>query len=241
MWKLYDELIEGIPEGLTVEDFAVGKYWSFVKAGGNVGLAMTTSGDSRPWETDSAIIGLPLKTLAHTVKSWNLPEASLGMAAINAWYNSLERLEKLHCSRSKENSSIWDLPIEGKRVGLVGHLRLPQEILDTAKSVRILERNPQDGDYPDCACEYILPECEVIVITGSAFVNKTMPRLLALSRHAAVILTGPTVPLSETMFSYGVNRLAGMIVLQPDDARFHVLKGAFGPPHFAGERYCFDV
>ena len=37
---------------------------------------------------------------------------------------------------------------------------------------------------PDPACEYILSEQDVVIMTATTLINKTMPRLLALSRNA---------------------------------------------------------
>ncbi len=34
------------------------------------------------------------------------------------------------------------------------------------------------GEYPEAACEYLPPEMDFAFITGSATVNRTMPRLL---------------------------------------------------------------
>ena len=59
----------------------------------------------------------------------------------------------------------------------------------------------QPGDYPDSACEYVLPTCDYVFISGSAFVNKTMPRLLELSRDAT------STPAAPLLLEYGVDHL----------------------------------
>ena len=86
-------------------------------------------------------------------------------------------------------------------------------MLSVAQEVVILEREPKPGDYPDSACEYLLPDCEVVLITGSASVNKTMPRLLELAKNARIVLTGPTVPLCPRLLDLGIQRLNGSVVL----------------------------
>ena len=86
-------------------------------------------------------------------------------------------------------------------------------MLSVAKEVVILEREPKPGDYPDSACEYLLPDCDVVLITGSASVNKTMPRLLELAKDARIVLTGPTVPLCPGLLDLGIQRLNGSVVL----------------------------
>ena len=62
-----------------------------------------------------------------------------------------------------------------------------------------------EGDYPDSASESLLPECDYVFITGSSFVNKTIPRLLELSRNATTVMIGPSTPASPILFDYGVD------------------------------------
>jgi len=59
---------------------------------------------------------------------------------------------------------------------------------------------------------YDLNEQDLIFITGTAFINKSMPRLLQLSEKAKLILMGPSVPISQVLFQYGVDSIAGMVV-----------------------------
>ena len=47
-----------------------------------------------------------------------------------------------------------------------GHFRNVERKLDGISDLYILERRPSDGDYPDSACEYILPGVEYIYATG---------------------------------------------------------------------------
>lgn len=122
-------------------------------------------------------------------------------------------------------------------MGLIGHLRMPPGTLDAAKQVYILERHPKPGDYPDSACEYLLPECDTVLITGSSMVNKTLPRLLELCKNAYVILTGPTVPLCPALLDFGIDRLAGMVVTDKAGARRHAAECLDGPPYPYGRTF----
>ena len=72
------------------------------------------------------------------------------------------------------------------------------------------------GDYPDSACEYILPEQDYVFITGMTLVNKTLPRLLQICRDAKVSLVGPTVPLSPVLFGHGADNLSGFVCTEPE-------------------------
>jgi len=140
------------------------------------------------------------------------------MAVINACFNTPQRIDALGCRET--GSALEGVELKGRTVGFVGHLvkhsGITEELLAPVKQYYILEKEPKPGDYPDSACEYLLPRCDLVVITGSASVNKTMPRLLELCKGAEVILTGPTVPLCPELLSLGIRRLNGCAILERD-------------------------
>ena len=209
---IYDALIDGIDSDARVDSAVVGTRWTAVTAGGHTGIAMTVGVESCPRMFPKGIVDLTLREAAKAVKSWNLAEASLGMAAINAFYNTPERVRSLRAAEPYENYCTRGLELRGKRVAMIGHMVYPESALAGIERLYILEREPQKGDYPDSACECLLPQCDLVLITGSALVNKTMPRLLELSKNALTILTGPTVPLCPALLGQPVCRLAGMAV-----------------------------
>ena len=49
-------------------------------------------------------------------------------------------------------------------------------------------------------------------MTATTLINKTMPRLLALSRDAFVCVVGPTTPLTPLWFDLGVDLIGGLVV-----------------------------
>ncbi len=212
----YEILLEEQPDkDLRVERIVHGVAWTAaVLQNGQVGVAMHTLGETRP-RTLPTLEGLSAGEAARAALSWNFEEAGEAMAVLNACFNTEERLEALGCRYTA--SSLEGLDLSGKKVGLVGHLvhhgGLTEQMLSVAKEVVILEREPRPGDYPDSACEYLLPDCDVVLITGSASVNKTMPRLLELAKNARIVLTGPTVPLCPALLDLGIQRLNGSVVL----------------------------
>lgn len=104
------------------------------------------------------------------------------------------------------------LPPKAKKSRSSGHLVLQPDALKGASEVYIIERDPKPGDYPDSACEYILPDCDIVIMTASAAINKTLPRLLELSKNAVSIIIGPTTPLCPELKALGIDRLSGMVV-----------------------------
>lgn len=213
----YDLLLTGMEHSdLTVRRIVHGYSWTAAElSDGSVAAAMHTEGDSVP-RLFPCLEGLPVREAAQAVLSWNMEEANEGMAVINAFYNTPENAARL-CSPSPLPASLFDgIDLTGKVVGVVGHLvcpgRIPEAALDGARRWFTLERSPRPGDYPDSACEFLLPEADVVVITGSAAMNKTMPRLLELSRNADVIITGPSTPMCPALLPLGIRRLCGLVV-----------------------------
>lgn len=103
-WRLYDELIEEIPDDIEVVDYALGVNWSFLEAECGSGIAYTLTGGSKSSNRHD-FRGCSLKEVAAFSKSWRFDEATIGIAALNAWYGRLENLESMgamfdkHCDK----------------------------------------------------------------------------------------------------------------------------------------------
>ena len=159
--------------------------------------------------------------LAQYAKSDNVLEASIGMAAIN----SLIDIDETRCV---EENAFDVLAKEGrdKSIAIVGHFPWTPELKKIAKKLWILEQRPQEGDLPAAAAEEVLPQADVVAITGATFINHTVERLLDLSKNSFVIILGPTTPLSPVLFGYGVDILAGVKVVEPEKTIRSISQGA---------------
>lgn len=240
-WELYDELIKGIPDELTVDEYVTSGHFAYLRSGERCGLAHNTKGTSRPSLLNGDPKGMPLKEIAALSKSWNMQDATMGIAAINAFYNDRNRLKTQGVvindasdvplkERKAKNPTDGDLEyLRGKKVGLIGHFRNIEHKLGGIASLYILERNPSDGDYPDSACEYLLPEMDYVFATGMTMINKTALRLFELKgEHTHFTLMGPSSTLSPLLFSYGVDSIAGFVVTDPDHVRSVIAKDIGG-------------
>ncbi len=217
MWGIYDELIALIPENLEVKGFLAGLHWFLVRSEGT-GMAMSLHENLHIRVSGGMISGTPVKETAQKIKAWSNFEASIGLAAINSVVNAPCRVTEAFgtCIKPGPEKNIFERMkdrISGKKVAAVGHFRNMEQIAPVCE-LSILERLPEEGDLPDPACEYILPEQDYVFITASALINKTLPRLLELSRNAFVILQGPSTPLTPCLFKYGIDMLAGTVVLE---------------------------
>ena len=221
MWQLYDALIEGIDDTRRVDYACCGAWRAWVESEGRAGMAsllvpgMTASA---PTGELAQYRGKKLRDMAKLAKSWDAREASLGVAAINAYYNDVRSLE---CGKAQlfpvggEDGDIFEqmLPyVKGKKVATIGHFNGIDQLYGPECEFTVFEREPRPGDLPDTAEEYLLPRMDLVFITGMALTNKTLPRLLQLTSGCRVVMTGPSTPLSDILFDFGVDTVSGLAV-----------------------------
>ena len=238
-WKMYDLLIEGVPDDALVTDYCLGTHWSYLEAECGMGVSFTTRGGAM--RTDKRDLrGMPLREVAALAKSWCFEEASIGVAALNAWYARHELTDELGATydeavdlpdgtiRKIDAFELYRPEIAAKgdaNVTVIGHFPHVDRIAEYA-NLTVLERNPGKGDTPDPACEYVIPSQDYVFMTGVTIINKTAPRLLELAEGVTTIMVGPSVVMSPVLFDYGVTMLAGSVVADPEKTRFAVKTGA---------------
>lgn len=181
------------------------------------------------------------------MKSWDMLQASMGMAACNAWYNNCENLSLLGMDLSDKKAgsgdSIFNEPLDsltGRNVAVIGHFPYIEKQLGDKCNLSVLERDPDGADYLDSACEYILPEQDFVYITGMTMTNKTLPRLLTLCQSAKTTLVGPSSPVTPVLFKYGVDCIAGFCITDIDMARALVSQAAHTEIFRCGKRITFS-
>ena len=249
MWELYDDLIKGIPENLTVDELVCGCRNSYVRSGNGSGMENYYLCDTRMPMFTKNLIGAPLREVAECVKSWNLVEASIGVAAINAYYNNPEVARKngVEFSDSKlVEDRVFDPfimsqnQVKGKKVTVLGHFPLLERLFEPICDLSIIEWEPEDGDYPITAYEYLLPESNYVYLTCRCVMDKTLPRVLELSKNAErITMVGPGTPLAPVLFDYGIKELSGFMI--KDHARAsRVISGAEKVVIYTtGQKVCF--
>lgn len=204
---IYEDLVRlvGYKAGKTeVRDVRVGTTWTAVRTD-RTGLSLTYTLPRDEIENSGELIGKSASHLLEFAKTFNFLKLTVGLATINSLITPPENLEKINILEFiKENAT-------GKKVVFVGHFCGVEEIKPVAKELIVLERNPQEGDLPDTASEYVIPEADIVAITGSTFANKTIERLLQLSKGLTIVF-GPSTPLSDILFDYGADIIGGSII-----------------------------
>lgn len=236
-FAIYDAIASAVKSEDIISGTFFGERWAMAEAGGVTGIAMATPGDSIAPVFPDGLCGQTVSAAAKAVSGWNLTEASLALAAANSFYNTSERAEALGAALEGGRHYTYGIDFRGKKVAMIGHLHGSEEMLRDAAEVYIIEREPKSGDYPDAACDLILPQCDVVIITGSSIINKTLPHLLSLCENAFTVLTGPSVPLCPELLDLGIDRLAGLCLTDRAGIAAHVKSGALGSPYGYGKGF----
>jgi len=174
---------------------------------------------------------MPTRELAAGLRQVRGLRASLAVATINA-----SLLPATQQWKSETLEDVIGARGAGKSVVMVGHFPFVDSLRPQVGSLAVLEERPRPGDLPASAAPDVLPDAEVVVITGMAFVNRTLEGLLRLcSPGARVILAGPSTPLSPILFEHGVHQLCGAVVQDVDAVLWAVEAGeGFHGVHRAG-------
>ena len=202
-----------------IKRLTIGPYWIVVEAEYGTGLVTNPqtkiSGDSVK-EYQKKFSGSSLYELALHAKSEDLIERAIGCAAINAHTN--------HYGLKLAQDNGLSLPNhKDEKIVVVGRFPNLEQKLPTAI---VLERNPGPEDLPEYEAPNVIPNCTQLIITASTWVNGSLPSLLKLVETAHVSLIGPGTPFSPILKQYGLHKLAGFLVQEPDELSLLVQNGA---------------
>ena len=224
--KILDDLLLALNFKTDVRDIRQGVFHTGVVTR-NCGLAATLPRDALRQEPPMVkepgflLDKTPLE-LAQLAYSQSILEASVGMATIN----SLLEIDENSCIELNAAELIVEKG-KGKRIAVVGHFPFIPRVRKYSKDVWVIEKNPKEGDLGEAEADRLIPQADVVAITGTALTNHTLDHLLELcSPGAYVIMLGDTTPLSPILFDYGVDALSGTKVVNFDLALRCVSQGA---------------
>ena len=224
--KILDDLISSLGEDSVVREVYSCVFWTAVVSR-NCGLASTFREEHPSHGAVRGVGRLRGKSaleLAEYAKSDNLLEASIGMATIN----SLIDIDETKCVTENALDILAEKGRD-KNIAIVGHFPWIPKLRKLAKKLWVLEQRPQAGDLPAQAAEEILPQADVVVITGTSLINHTVEKLLELSKGSFIVMVGPTSPLSPVLFNWGIDVISGTKVIEPEKAICSISEGAIFP------------
>ena len=227
--EILKNLLQSLPrEPVPLRKVIVGVHWTLV-ASRYCGLSSTILPGGPHGESRVRDVGaLHLKSaqeLAGWVLSENTLEAGLGMAAINSLLELDEaRLAEVNAAEVIARES------EGRNLVVVGHFPFVKNVQPRTRNCWVIEKQPSAGEYAAEQARTFIPQADVVAITGTAFVNHSMPGLLALCPpHARVMVLGPSTPLSPLLFQHGIHFLSGARVEDEETAVMTIQQAASLP------------
>ena len=204
----------------------IGLHWTLVESR-TVGIAHTYKTGRKVEVADSgALAGRGALELAARLASWEPLEASLGLAALNSLIEP-----------AGEAGNVFDEVLRlapGRTVTVIGRFPFNGRVAAVAGRAHFLEMDPEPGELPPFAAEEVLPRSDISVISATALINHTLPRLLELARHGTAVVLGPSTPLNDVLLAHGAKLVAGTRVADREALFRSVAEGAKSFRRLAG-------
>lgn len=237
-----EEIQSGVPdiEQIKVANVMIGVGYTGVSLpSGHVGLAHSLLSEYTPrcceiMDKAGHLAGSSALDMARLAFSWDMRARVLGVATINALSQLLPDPSETEISTCEGDISDH-IRVKGDVVTVVGNIRPTVEKLRVkAKKIYVLERNPDLRDeetLPDTAAEEVIPQSQVVIITGTSITNGTVDRLLELSGSAKeVALVGATAGLPPiVLFKHGATAVGAVRVTHPTRVMQVIAEGGGTP------------
>jgi uncharacterized protein (DUF4213/DUF364 family) len=214
--KVLETLLSDVPTGWRVTDVYVGANWV-------LSLAQRCDGKQHAGVAATPLeiapnarfhIGhYPLDEKAEMVTQWlrstDMTEAAVGLATLNAVKPPDERL------LTSDDAADWlATKCTGRKVAVFGRFPfIDGEIRPHVHKLWVFEQKPEADELDSTSIKEVLPQADIIAITGSSVINHSVDHILAYAAPGAtVILLGPSTPLSEKLFNVGIDAMFGVLV-----------------------------
>ena len=224
-----EALLDSLQADAPIRQVLVGAFWTAVVLRSDpprCGLASTLRPaihpDGSPVPHTGRLLEYSGRELAEWLRSHSTLEASIGMAAFNA----LLEVDEGICTEINAREVILEQGA-GRRVAIVGHFPFVGQVRQAAAECWVLELHPRPGDLSADRATEVLPQADVIALTGTSLVNHTFDDLIELCRpDAFVVLLGASAPLAPVLFDHGVDAVSGTRVIDVPAAVRAVGQGA---------------
>ena len=220
------EIIASLNHDSEVKDIRQGVFHTGVVSQ-NCGLAATLPRDALKQtpplvETPGFLLDKTALELTDMAFSESILEAAIGMAAIN----SLIDVDESKCSELNAREVIIEKG-KNKNIAIIGHFPFIPKLRGIARELWVIEKNPRPGDYPAESAKDLIPQADVLAITGTTITNHSIGDLLKLKKKSAfTVVLGDSAVLSPVLFDYGIDAIAGTIVTDNDLALKCISQGA---------------
>jgi hypothetical protein len=224
-----EKLLNSLETDAPVREILVGAFWTGVvvdadpvRCGLASALRAETGGPWPPVVRAGRLLERSGRELAGLLRSDRILEASIGAAAVNA----LLKVDESALTEANAEQLILERG-SGKRVAIVGHFPFIERVRAAAAECWVLELRPTPGDLPASRASEVLPQADVVALTGTSLINHTFDELMGLCRpDAFVLLLGPSAPLTPILFEAGIDAISGTRVHDADLVLRSVGQGA---------------
>jgi uncharacterized protein (DUF4213/DUF364 family) len=222
MKSVVEEIVGSIDsdtENKSVEEVRVGLcYTAVLLNDGKTGLAYTFHSNSKSPSCCSgleagSLKGKKAREVITFILSDDLLEASVGLATVNAVVNQT-------CEAAIAGDILTVIKTRNTdTVGMIGFFGpLIDPLKGAVKKIYIVEEKsiPNCPDvYPAEKAAEILPGCDVVILSATTLINKTIDHLLNQAQGARdVIIVGASTPLLPEIFKKrGITLLSGVQVV----------------------------
>ncbi len=215
---ILSRLAEAVPAGATVTGVCVGPLWTVVATTAGAGVSSTFSWYPSHTRGTPAVrragdlAGTPVRSVIEGGRDGTPLEASLALAALGA---SLPRCDAEH----REHANAADILCAAGRdrvVAVIGHFPFVDRLRPLCRRLDVFELpgRMQPGDLPSSEIDAVVPEADVVAITATTLLTRSLERVLAACRASALtLMLGPTTPLSPILWQCGIDVLCGVEVV----------------------------
>lgn len=251
------EILGSDIENITVERTVLGLFFTGVKlSDGNGGLCFTpikeipeavccpSSAAAMP--LSGKLAGKPVTAYLEYAFSDNALKKAMGIAALNALTESCRKRGAFSDYEITVNRDAFDdvTVTSWEKAVVIGALvPMIRKLLDAEADFRILEMDsatlkPREMPYYLHGSRFmeVVPDSDLLVITGVTMLNDTLPDILAAAKPGArILVTGPTASMApDPFFDHGVTMIGGITVTHPDELLDIISEGGSGY-HFFGK------
>jgi uncharacterized protein len=227
--EILKAIVDSLKEDAPIAEVRRGLHWNAVVSKHcGLGSAMSqdasccTGGEDNVLGSRSSFSEMTALELAQFSLSDDVSAASLGIAAVN----SLLAADVVSHSGIDGLDLVYDAG-KGRNISVIGHFPFLNRLSTVAKNLWIIEKHPQPGDITEEEGRDVIPQSDIVVISGTTLINHTLVGVLGMCREDSVrMLLGPSTPMTPILFDYGIDILSGSTVTDAAKVLRSVSEGA---------------
>ena len=170
------------------------------------------------------LLDLGLGALVQLLRSSSVPEAAVGLAAVN----SLTEVNRLAVAEVNARDVLKHKGRD-KAVAIIGRSPFVDEIRRVSRELWVFEKGAgrRADDLGPEHVAGVLPHAEVVAISATTLINHTIQDILPfISPQTFTMMLGPSTPMMPGLFGFGIDLLCGSVIEDPSAVIKAVEQGA---------------